>query len=178
MGHRVPCLPLWEGETKGGGLHKALIVFSAGFRASAASFFPIPATMDATELLANTLSPGPSLPSPYAHRSPFYRRRQHASGCHPKARDRLHRELRACCPSSRCPRLTPPQPEYMLMLSSVLVNEATPLHVRNAAGLALKNALSARVRAPFPAPPTHSPPTRRPHDRQSTARGGSPSPTK
>ena len=34
----------------------------------------------------------------------------------------------------------------MLMLSSVLVDEATPLHVRNAAGLALKNALTARVR--------------------------------
>lgn len=38
-------------------------------------------------------------------------------------------------------------PEYMLMLSSVLVNENTPLHVRNAAGLALKNALSARESA-------------------------------
>lgn len=36
----------------------------------------------------------------------------------------------------------------MLMLSSVLVDEATPLHVRNAAGLALKNALTARVRVP------------------------------
>lgn len=35
-------------------------------------------------------------------------------------------------------------PEYMLMLSSVLVNESSQLHVRNAAGLALKNALSAR----------------------------------
>ncbi|KIM41758.1 hypothetical protein M413DRAFT_137569 [Hebeloma cylindrosporum] len=35
-------------------------------------------------------------------------------------------------------------PQYMLMLSSVLVDEATPLHVRNAAGLALKNALTAR----------------------------------
>ncbi|RXW25205.1 hypothetical protein EST38_g723 [Candolleomyces aberdarensis] len=35
----------------------------------------------------------------------------------------------------------------MLMLSSVLVNESTPLHVRNAAGLALKNALSARESA-------------------------------
>ncbi|KAF5353387.1 hypothetical protein D9756_007847 [Leucocoprinus leucothites] len=35
-------------------------------------------------------------------------------------------------------------PEYMIMLSSVLVNESSPLHVRNAAGLALKNALSAR----------------------------------
>ncbi|RDB23601.1 Importin subunit beta-1 [Hypsizygus marmoreus] len=35
-------------------------------------------------------------------------------------------------------------PEYMLMLSSVLVDESTPIHVRNAAGLALKNALSAR----------------------------------
>jgi len=32
------------------------------------------------------------------------------------------------------------------MLSSVLVDENTPLHVRNAAGLALKNALTARVR--------------------------------
>ncbi|KAF9449073.1 ARM repeat-containing protein [Macrolepiota fuliginosa MF-IS2] len=38
-------------------------------------------------------------------------------------------------------------PEYMLMLSSVLVNETSPLHVRNAAGLALKNALSAREAA-------------------------------
>ncbi|KAJ6598685.1 armadillo-type protein [Mycena sp. CBHHK59/15] len=35
-------------------------------------------------------------------------------------------------------------PEYMLMLSSVLLDEASPLHVRNAAGLALKNALTAR----------------------------------
>ncbi|KAJ2914887.1 hypothetical protein MD484_g5519, partial [Candolleomyces efflorescens] len=35
----------------------------------------------------------------------------------------------------------------MLMLSSVLVNESTPLHIRNAAGLALKNALSARESA-------------------------------
>lgn len=36
------------------------------------------------------------------------------------------------------------------MLSSVLVNESTPLHVRNAAGLALKNALTARVRLHHP----------------------------
>ncbi|KNZ75553.1 Importin subunit beta-1 [Termitomyces sp. J132] len=35
-------------------------------------------------------------------------------------------------------------PQYMLMLSSVLAGEDGPLHVRNAAGLALKNALSAR----------------------------------
>ncbi|KAF5376143.1 hypothetical protein D9615_007702 [Tricholomella constricta] len=35
-------------------------------------------------------------------------------------------------------------PEYMLMLSSVLLEENNPIHVRNAAGLALKNALSAR----------------------------------
>ena len=34
----------------------------------------------------------------------------------------------------------------MLMLSSVLVNETALLHVRNAAGLAMKNALTARVR--------------------------------
>ncbi|KAF8889026.1 armadillo-type protein [Infundibulicybe gibba] len=35
-------------------------------------------------------------------------------------------------------------PEYMLMLSSVLVDESSAVHVRNAAGLALKNALTAR----------------------------------
>ncbi|TFK71549.1 ARM repeat-containing protein [Pluteus cervinus] len=35
-------------------------------------------------------------------------------------------------------------PQYMLMLSSVLADESTPLHIRGAAGLALKNALSAR----------------------------------
>lgn len=44
----------------------------------------------------------------------------------------------------------------MLMLSSVLVDENTALHVRNAAGLALKNALTARVRAPLSRPrPAH-----------------------
>lgn len=37
----------------------------------------------------------------------------------------------------------------MLMLSAELVNEASPLHIRNAAGLALKNALTARVRHSF-----------------------------
>ncbi|TFK36480.1 armadillo-type protein [Crucibulum laeve] len=35
-------------------------------------------------------------------------------------------------------------PDYMLMLSSVLLEESTPIYVRNAAGLALKNSLSAR----------------------------------
>ncbi|KIY48517.1 ARM repeat-containing protein [Fistulina hepatica ATCC 64428] len=35
-------------------------------------------------------------------------------------------------------------PEYMDMLATVLVDETTPLHIRNAAGLALKNALTAR----------------------------------
>lgn len=35
-------------------------------------------------------------------------------------------------------------PEYMAMLSAVLVDESQQLHIRNAAGLALKNALSAR----------------------------------
>ncbi|KAL0578066.1 karyopherin Kap95 [Marasmius crinis-equi] len=34
--------------------------------------------------------------------------------------------------------------EYMLMLSSVLVDESSAIHIRNAAGLALKNALTAR----------------------------------
>ncbi|KAF8999789.1 armadillo-type protein [Cyathus striatus] len=38
-------------------------------------------------------------------------------------------------------------PQYMLMLSTVLVDENASLHVRNAAGLALKNALSARESA-------------------------------
>jgi hypothetical protein len=37
------------------------------------------------------------------------------------------------------------QPAYMLMLCSELGNESSPPHVRNAAGLALKNAVSARV---------------------------------
>ncbi|OBZ74428.1 Importin subunit beta-1 [Grifola frondosa] len=35
-------------------------------------------------------------------------------------------------------------PAYLLMLSSELVNENSPPHIRNAAGLALKNALTAR----------------------------------
>ena len=35
-------------------------------------------------------------------------------------------------------------PAYMLMLSSELVNESSPVRVRNAAGLALKSTLSAR----------------------------------
>ena len=35
-------------------------------------------------------------------------------------------------------------PAYMLMLSSELVNESSPVHVRNAAGLSLKSTLSAR----------------------------------
>ncbi|KAJ7058264.1 armadillo-type protein [Mycena amicta] len=35
-------------------------------------------------------------------------------------------------------------PDYMLMLSTVLVDENCPIHVRNAAGLALKNAIAAR----------------------------------
>lgn len=34
----------------------------------------------------------------------------------------------------------------MLMLSVELANENSQMHIRNAAGLALKNALSARVR--------------------------------
>ncbi|CCM03217.1 uncharacterized protein FIBRA_05341 [Fibroporia radiculosa] len=38
-------------------------------------------------------------------------------------------------------------PAYMLMLCSELVNENSPQHVRNAAGLALKNALTARESA-------------------------------
>lgn len=38
----------------------------------------------------------------------------------------------------------------MSMLSNVLVDDNTPIHIRNAAGLALKNALTARVRVTFP----------------------------
>ncbi|KAF5391964.1 hypothetical protein D9757_003286 [Collybiopsis confluens] len=68
--------------------------------------------MNATELLANTLSPDAST-------------RQDAT-------EKLENASRGN------------YPEYMLMLSSVLRDESSPLHVRNAAGLALKNALSAR----------------------------------
>ncbi|THU97897.1 ARM repeat-containing protein [Dendrothele bispora CBS 962.96] len=68
--------------------------------------------MNATELLANTLSPDANT-------------RQLAT-------EKLENASREN------------YPEYMLMLSSVLVDESSPLHVRNAAGLALKNALSAR----------------------------------
>lgn len=38
----------------------------------------------------------------------------------------------------------------MLMLSAELGNESSPPHVRNAAGLALKNALTAKVRISYP----------------------------
>jgi len=44
----------------------------------------------------------------------------------------------------------------MIMLSSVLAEEATPIHVRNAAAIALKNGLTARVRAVFLIP-LHTP---------------------
>ncbi|KAF5352963.1 hypothetical protein D9758_007879 [Tetrapyrgos nigripes] len=71
--------------------------------------------MNATELLANTLSPDGNT-------------RQLAT-------EKLENAAREN------------YPEYMLMLSSVLVDESSPLHVRNAAGLALKNALSAREAA-------------------------------
>ncbi|KDR78361.1 hypothetical protein GALMADRAFT_224738 [Galerina marginata CBS 339.88] len=68
--------------------------------------------MNATELLANTLSPDASI-------------RQDATQ---KMETAAHDNY----------------PQYMLMLSSVLVDDNTPIHVRNAAGLALKNALTAR----------------------------------
>ena len=42
------------------------------------------------------------------------------------------------------------QPGYMHTLASELANEASPVFVRNAAGLALKNALTARVRRAVP----------------------------
>ncbi|EAU87645.1 karyopherin Kap95 [Coprinopsis cinerea okayama7 len=71
--------------------------------------------MNATELLANTLSPDANT-------------RQDAT----QKLETASREN---------------YPEYMLMLSSVLVNESAPIHVRNAAGLALKNTLSAREAA-------------------------------
>lgn len=49
----------------------------------------------------------------------------------------------------------------MIMLTSVLANETAQIHVRNAAGLALKNALSARVRPSFTTPPSLSSTTHR-----------------
>ncbi|KAJ3711841.1 armadillo-type protein [Lentinula guzmanii] len=71
--------------------------------------------MNATELLANTLSPDATT-------------RQNAT-------EKLENASREN------------YPEYMVMLSSVLANEESQLHVRNAAGLALKNALTARESA-------------------------------
>ncbi|KAF8622289.1 hypothetical protein AX15_007152 [Amanita polypyramis BW_CC] len=71
--------------------------------------------MNATDLLANTLSPDAST-------------RQAAT-------EKLETASRE------------DYPRYMLMLSSVLLNESSPIHVRNAAGLAMKNALSAREAA-------------------------------
>ncbi|KAH9922336.1 ARM repeat-containing protein [Epithele typhae] len=68
--------------------------------------------MNATELLANTLSPD-------AH-----------------TRDDATAKLESASREN--------YPAYMLMLSAELVNESSPSHVRNAAGLALKNTLSAR----------------------------------
>ena len=59
------------------------------------------------------------------------------------------------------------QPDYMFMLSTVLVDESIPLHVRNAAGLALKNALSARVRARTL---RHASPRSQPHPPQEAPR--------
>ncbi|KAH9948461.1 ARM repeat-containing protein [Amylocystis lapponica] len=71
--------------------------------------------MNASELLANTLSPD-------AHT------RQDAT-------QKLENASRENYPA------------YMLMLSSEVVNENSPPHVRNAAGLALKNSLTARENA-------------------------------
>lgn len=42
----------------------------------------------------------------------------------------------------------------MAMLSTELANESSQLHIRNAAALALKNALSARVRKRVVSPPS------------------------
>jgi Importin-beta N-terminal domain len=49
------------------------------------------------------------------------------------------------------------QPGYMHTLASELANEASPVFVRNAAGLALKNALTARVRRAVPPSSPRSP---------------------
>ncbi|KAI5990413.1 karyopherin Kap95 [Pisolithus albus] len=68
--------------------------------------------MNASELLANTLSPDAST-------------RQRAT-------EQLENASRENYPA------------YMLMLSSELANESSQIHIRNAAALALKNALSAR----------------------------------
>ncbi|KAH9893956.1 ARM repeat-containing protein [Cubamyces lactineus] len=68
--------------------------------------------MNASELLANTLSPD-------AH-----------------TRDDATQKLESAARENF--------PAYVLMLASELVNESSLAHVRNAAGLALKNALSAR----------------------------------
>ncbi|KAG6899172.1 hypothetical protein C0993_012665 [Termitomyces sp. T159_Od127] len=56
----------------------------------------------------------------------------------------MRRAKTTCVPRPPSAPADRPQPQYMLMLSAVLAGEDGPLHVRNAAGLALKNALSAR----------------------------------
>ncbi|KIM58066.1 hypothetical protein SCLCIDRAFT_1218905 [Scleroderma citrinum Foug A] len=71
--------------------------------------------MNASELLANTLSPDTS------------------------TRQRATEQLENASREN--------YPEYMLMLSAELANENSETHIRNAAGLALKNALSAREAA-------------------------------
>ncbi|PCH43053.1 ARM repeat-containing protein [Wolfiporia cocos MD-104 SS10] len=71
--------------------------------------------MDATTLLANTLSPDAA------------------------TRDDATRQLEAASREN--------YPAYMLMLCAELGNENSPQHVRNAAGLALKNTLAARESA-------------------------------
>ena len=54
------------------------------------------------------------------------------------------------------------QPGYMHTLASELANETSAVFIRNAAGLALKNALTARVRRavpPLSPGPPHVPPS-------------------
>jgi hypothetical protein len=78
------------------------------------------------------------------------------------------------------------QPGYMHTLASELANETSAVFIRNAAGLALKNALTARVRRavpPLSSGPPHIPPSlmflllsyRRARVRPSTRTAGLPS---
>jgi importin subunit beta-1 len=66
----------------------------------------------------------------------------------------------------------------MLMLSSELMNETSSIHVRNAAGLALKNALTARVKSLHPVSSVsllfNDFDTRRRHDKMNTLLDGLP----
>lgn len=75
-------------------------------------------------------------------------RRDYTSECNCEARSCRKGKLRALSHLFPFPALVAEnaqQPAYLLTLSAELANESRDINIRNAAGIALKNALSARV---------------------------------